>query len=688
MSSSSWKFRRFVGIPLVILYLLTFAFGWLEVTLIILTVEKSLDDSTQSTFPGARESTEKVVHVMLILCSSTLGLIFLTRLQTLWLLVRSMFSSQRSYLLKATENNDVVKSEGILQAVRNELDFLVKMVEALDGFTNRSSRMTIVVDGLDIMEQRKVLQVLDTVQHLFSGSGNPFIILIAIDPHIIIKAIELNIKETFAHTSVGGYSYLRNVVHLPFFLQYTGTRRIKTAQAIAAKHRDLSSADSEARFRSQAKLTTESSENVVGCVGSSARMGPLELHRMFLTDDYFSDVNPRSMRRLMNVVYVMGRLLKAFKIDFNWHHLSVWVNVTEQWPYRASWLVHAIEHSEEQVDCETPLLGLYQRIKHQIPEKIDTSFSDMDRDENKLLIFLKIHKKILNVRTILTFFPFTINLDPYLRKIIQEYINQRDALLVNMHPEVRPSCGGLRGKGHQKQSKNWRKESLRNLDVIPSIFHQRSLISLTVPEVGLLLDSITGMTKTGRDSCKEIIIQQNINGTVLQHCHVSELKDVLKINFGDWEILKMVLLDMRKKTDEHPSANNQVNITKNSSMLTQMELEREAVSGLVSCINEDARDDVEMEDAEVTEKMDRREIGKIYYASSRCLSEATSSRNVLTSSRSIPRLSIEEADGASNDNILMVPRHSRRQRSKSENPPVFDEKEEMRNTAKFYLEAD
>ena len=32
---------------------------------------------------------------------------------------------------------------------------------------------------------------------------------------------------------------------------------------------------------------------------------------MFLTDDYFSDVNPRSMRRLMNVIYVMGRLLKV-----------------------------------------------------------------------------------------------------------------------------------------------------------------------------------------------------------------------------------------------------------------------------------------------------------------------------------------------------------------------------------------
>ena len=113
----------------------------------------------------------------------------------------------------------------------------------------------------------------------------------------------------------------------------------------------------------------------------------------------------RSMRRLMNVIYVMGRLLKAFRhanlattlpppplssrqiravflscyslfrflptkyqrensasdpsscrtsvclslapnllsllsIDFSWHHLSTWANITEQWPYRLAHCSH------------------------------------------------------------------------------------------------------------------------------------------------------------------------------------------------------------------------------------------------------------------------------------------------------------------------------------------------------------
>lgn len=35
--------------------------------------------------------------------------------------------------------------------------------------------------------------------------------------------------------------------------------------------------------------------------------GAADLGRVLLTDDYFSDVNPRSMRRLMNVLYVTGK---------------------------------------------------------------------------------------------------------------------------------------------------------------------------------------------------------------------------------------------------------------------------------------------------------------------------------------------------------------------------------------------
>jgi hypothetical protein len=69
----------------------------------------------------------------------------------------------------------------------------------------------------------KVLSVLDAVHMLFSDPGSPFIILLAIDPHVITKAIELNLNRAFSDTSIGGNAYLRNIVHLPFFLQGSDT---------------------------------------------------------------------------------------------------------------------------------------------------------------------------------------------------------------------------------------------------------------------------------------------------------------------------------------------------------------------------------------------------------------------------------------------------------------------------------
>ena len=45
--------------------------------------------------------------------------------------------------------------------------------------------------------------------------------------------------------------------------------------------------------------------------GHQSHHGVQDFTKMSLTDDYFSDVNIKTMRRLMNVIYVIGRLLKV-----------------------------------------------------------------------------------------------------------------------------------------------------------------------------------------------------------------------------------------------------------------------------------------------------------------------------------------------------------------------------------------
>ena len=81
------------------------------------------------------------------------------------------------------------------------------------------------------------------------------------------------------------------------------------------------------RSKKKKMIGTESLANSLASNLNKISQGPLEVNKMFLTDDYFSDVNPRSMRyegswslissisilmisrRLMNVIYVMVSFL-------------------------------------------------------------------------------------------------------------------------------------------------------------------------------------------------------------------------------------------------------------------------------------------------------------------------------------------------------------------------------------------
>ena len=56
---------------------------------------------------------------------------------------------------------------------------------------------------------------------------------------MIMQAIELNLNQVFSDTSIGGDAYLRNMVHLPFFLQNSGLRKVKTAQQVANKLKSM-----------------------------------------------------------------------------------------------------------------------------------------------------------------------------------------------------------------------------------------------------------------------------------------------------------------------------------------------------------------------------------------------------------------------------------------------------------------
>jgi ankyrin repeat-rich membrane spanning protein len=86
-----------------------------------------------------------------------------------------------------------------------------------------------------------------------------------------------------------------------------------------------------------------------------------ELTNQLLQSDYFLDINPRILQRLINIIAMTGRLLRANQALFSWKRLGCWSYLVEQWPYRISWIVVFYEDHEQEYSEDTSLKTLYDK---------------------------------------------------------------------------------------------------------------------------------------------------------------------------------------------------------------------------------------------------------------------------------------------------------------------------------------
>lgn len=684
VSSATWKWRRLCCVPyfFVFMALLLCVFG-LAVTLGLFLTDSNVghflgyagfgsgsgeddgkgsgddddDDDDDDSEEDTRVSTRYVVRAVLITVSCILTFAIIANFYTLIRMLSAVCYPRKRRVVNLVSGSscvgggDGMKADAHLQPLRANVQLMSEMAKCLDGFTGKQTRLVVIMDGLDSCEQDKVLHNLDAVHLLFSDLGSPFIILLAIDPHVIIKAIEMNIHRVFHDSSISGHNYLRNIVHLPFYLQNSGLRRVRVAQKTAVSQRkshsgwseEANAALSARRFSSESsmsipervkQLRTNSkgsrklkpSDSIASSVGNVGRpSGAQDLTRVLLTDDYFSDVNPRSMRRLMNVMYITGRLLKAFNIDFNWYHLASWVNITEQWPYRTSWIIFYYESNEESLEDNCSLKTIYEKIRDLIPTSKDVEpLLEIDRDERKFEVFLSFHKASLHVSDLKVFLPFTINLDPYIRKEIREEqqsfeemsrmevvpqaagpghpwipSTSNNARAVNVLSEGRlthrrPAAIGA-SKGAPSAAAGWMYQypspammvnpgamipsappsvwagappiptrALATAPPAPSHSGQdvpgtgqpsqlssgHNLESLSLAEVCDLLDELEGISPNALQRYKDTLKENNIHGRVLNYCDLDELKKVMGMSFGDWELFRMSVLALRDPTSD------------------------------------------------------------------------------------------------------------------------------------------
>ncbi|XP_036026656.1 kinase D-interacting substrate of 220 kDa isoform X12 [Onychomys torridus] len=533
------------------------------------------------------------VNAVLISIASIVGLALVLNCRTWWQVLDSLLNSQRKRLHSAASRLHKLKSEGFMKVLKCEVELMARMAKTIDSFTQNQTRLVVIIDGLDACEQDKVLQMLDTVRVLFSKG--PFIAIFASDPHIIIKAINQNLNSVLRDSNINGHDYMRNIVHLPVFLNSRGLSNARKFLVTSTTNGDISCPDATGVQEDADRRVSQNSLGEMTKLGSKTalnrrdtyrrrqmqrtitRQMSFDLTKLLVTEDWFSDISPQTMRRLLNIVSVTGRLLRANQITFNWDRLASWINLTEQWPYRTSWLILYLEETEGIPDQMT-LKTIYERISKNIPTTKDVEpLLEIDGDIRNFEVFLSSRTPVLVARDVKTFLPCTVNLDPKLREIIADVRAAREQINIGglayppppLH-EVppRPPSGYSQPASVCSSSASFNgpfpsgvvspqphssyysglsgpQHPFYNRGSAPTACTALLLSSMTVDVVSEKLRQIEGLDQTMLPQYCATIKKANINGRVLAQCSVEELKKEMNMNFGDWHLFRSMVLEMR-----------------------------------------------------------------------------------------------------------------------------------------------
>ncbi|XP_062894098.1 kinase D-interacting substrate of 220 kDa B isoform X1 [Mobula hypostoma] len=572
------------------------------------------------------DEEQLTVNAILISIACIIGLAVVLNCHTWWQVLDSVLHSQRKRVLHAASKLHKLKPEGFMKVLKNEVELMARMAKSIDGFTQNQTRLVVVIDGLDACEQDKVLQMLDTVRVLFSKG--PFIAIFASDPHIIIKAINQNLNSVLRDSNINGHDYMRNIVHLPVYLNSRGLSA-KKVYAAAPSNGDVGNSDYTSWHEDNDRKLSQHSLGELTKLGSKTalnrrdtyrrrqmqrqvtRQMSFDLTKLLVTEDWFSDISPQTMRRLLNIVSVTGRLLRANQISFNWDRLASWINLTEQWPYRTSWLILYLEETDNVPDHLT-LKNIYERISKNIPTTKDVEpLLEIDSDIRSFEIFLSSRMPILSARDVKTFLPCTVNLDPKLREIIADIRAARDQMstvnipfpslplqeapprtVFSQAPSVCSSTSfngnvmspqhpsnfysGMVGQQHpfynrpyfaphicylprqcfgslqypisrSSTKSSFSREQNSNLvaNSIVAACSTAPLSSMNVDAICEKLRQLEGIDQAMLLQYICTIKKANINGRVLVQCNLDELKKELSMNFGDWQLFRNMVFEMR-----------------------------------------------------------------------------------------------------------------------------------------------
>ncbi len=323
--------------------------------------------------------------------------------------IRDLFSNlalvRSEQFAALSSRRDFRDKIGFMADIKEEVHSMRKMLD--NGKDGSPIRFVIFIDDLDRCPPGKAVEVLEAIMLLLADEdGTPFIIFLAIDARVIVKAIEERYGKILVEAGITGYEYLDKIVQIPFSIppprddvmkQYVTSllwrseaerqtaekgqkekerekeekerkrqveRDLREAQAKAAetiKAADVEPAAGELIAPPVSKESAPQSETAPLSAGMTpapvekispppekAKAPPVEVPFKLEERQAFEDFsryfspNPRRAKRIVNI-YRVARLLTPQATSDERQKLIKWVILSEQWPYRTAWMIQQIE---------------------------------------------------------------------------------------------------------------------------------------------------------------------------------------------------------------------------------------------------------------------------------------------------------------------------------------------------------
>lgn len=392
-----------------------------------------------------------------IACICVLGGFLLANILRLFVIVYCLVLPMKKRVKFVSTQPDV-QEETFLSVVKQELELCVDMLECLDGFSNRQTRIIVNIDMLDSLEQQKVLTLINSINMLIHEEGYPFVFVLSVDPRLLVKAIDQNVGMLQV-PYMNSYDYLRSLVDLPFYvidqtkIQVDNLLPLELRSSLEDQQPLSDSDEAELEWDDNADINgdTVSREPPGGNTSNghlpNGNAGIIKRSSMrsvkFPQDgnehesiskkesNAMEDIsnlirtnmngNLSDIRRIMNIVSLKGRILRHSEVHFQFTRLAIWVNICDVWPHKASWIVLLCSDGGLALPEKMSIRRLYNTLGYGMP-MVGEAEESAGNTNNYFDTFIASHKPPLTVRDVRAFTPYLFYVDPTVRSLMVNYM--------------------------------------------------------------------------------------------------------------------------------------------------------------------------------------------------------------------------------------------------------------------------